>query len=94
MAGMAGPLTFEQFLSDSAAQGKAVNLAFEERLFRLAGILHKITGPLMAAGLPHELIGGLAVLVHVDAAGLVTVAVEEALEPELRARLQHVRETE
>jgi hypothetical protein len=34
----------------------------------LAGILHKITGPLMAERVPHELIGGLAVLVHVEEA--------------------------
>jgi len=34
----------------------------------LASILHKITGPLMAEGAPHELIGGLAVLVHVEEA--------------------------
>jgi hypothetical protein len=60
--------TFEQFLSDAAAKGGAVNLVFEERLFRLVGILHKITGPLMADGVAHELIGGLAVLVHVEAA--------------------------
>ena len=42
---------------------------FEQRLFDLAGILHKIAGPLMAEGVPHELIGGLAVLVHVEDAG-------------------------
>jgi len=41
---------------------------FEQRLFDLAGILHKITGPLMAEHVPHELIGGLAVLVHVEEA--------------------------
>jgi hypothetical protein len=41
---------------------------FEQRLFDLAGILHKIAGPLMAEGVPHELIGGLAVLVHVEEA--------------------------
>jgi len=43
-------------------------LVFEQRLFDLASILHKITGPLMAEGAPHELIGGLAVLVHVEEA--------------------------
>lgn len=31
-------------------------------------MLEKIARPLMAAGLPHELIGGLAVLVHVEEA--------------------------
>lgn len=60
--------TFTQFLHDVADRGEAVNLVFEQRLFDLAGILHKITGPLMAEHVPHELIGGLAVLVHVEAA--------------------------
>jgi hypothetical protein len=41
---------------------------FEQPLFDLAGVLHKIAGPLMAAGVPHELIGGLAALVHVEEA--------------------------
>jgi hypothetical protein len=61
-------LTFTQFLREAADRGEAVNLVFEQRLFDLAGILHKITGPLMAEGVPHELIGGLAVLVHVEEA--------------------------
>jgi len=61
-------LTFEQFLRDAASKGEAVNLAFEERLFDLVGVLRKITAPLMAAGVPHELIEGLAVLVHVEEA--------------------------
>jgi hypothetical protein len=60
--------TFAQFLHDTAGRGEAVNLMFEQRLFDLAGILHKITGPLMDEGVPHELIGGLAVLVHVEEA--------------------------
>src|SRR5437868_406970 len=61
-------LTFEQFLSDSAAKGEAVNILFEERLFSLVGILHKISESLTQAGIAHELIGGLAVLVHVEEA--------------------------
>jgi hypothetical protein len=61
-------LTFAQFLHDTADRGEAVNLVFEQRLFDLAGILQKITGPLMAEGVPHELIGGLAVLIHVEEA--------------------------
>jgi hypothetical protein len=61
-------LTFTQFLHETAEHGEAVNLVFEQRLFDLAGILHKITGPLMAEGVPHELIGGLAVLVYVEEA--------------------------
>jgi len=61
-------LTFTQFLRDTAERGEAVNLVFEQRLVDLAGILHKITGPLMAEAVPHEPIGGLAVLVHVEEA--------------------------
>jgi len=61
-------LTFTQFLREAADRGEAVNLVFEQRLFDLAGILHKVTRPLMAEGVPHELIGGLAVLVHVEEA--------------------------
>jgi len=61
-------LTFEQFLRDTARRGEVVNLMFEERLFDLVGVLHKITDPLMAENVPHELIGGMAVLVHVEEA--------------------------
>jgi hypothetical protein len=61
-------LTFEQFIQDAARKGEVVNLMFEERLFSLVGVLHKITDPLMAENVPHELIGGLAVLVHVEEA--------------------------
>jgi len=61
-------VTFEQFLSDAAARGEAVNTLFEERLFDLVGILHKIGDTLAQADIPHELVGGLAVLVHVEEA--------------------------
>lgn len=61
-------LTFEQFLRDTARRGEVVNLMFEERLFDLVGVLHRITDPLMAENVPHELIGGMAVLVHVEEA--------------------------
>ena len=60
--------TFEQFLSDAAQRGEAVNTLFEERLFDLVGVLHKITAALTAESVPHELIGGLAVLIHVEEA--------------------------
>ena len=61
-------LTFEQFLRDSATRGEAVNTLFEERLFDLVGILHKITDTLISEGIPHEVVGGLAVLIHVEEA--------------------------
>jgi hypothetical protein len=39
---------------------------FEERLFDLVGVLHKIAQVLSEEGIAYELIGGLAVLVHVE----------------------------
>jgi hypothetical protein len=61
-------LTFEQFLRAAAAEGEAINTLFEERLFDLVGVLHKIAQVLSDEGVPYELIGGLAVLVHVEEA--------------------------
>jgi hypothetical protein len=61
-------LTFDQFLADAAAKGEAVNTMFEERLFGLVGVLHKITGALTAGNIAHEVVGGLAVLIHVEEA--------------------------
>lgn len=59
-------MSFEQYLEEVAAKGEVVNLVFEERLFSLVGILGKITGPLTAANIPYEVIGGLAVLIYVE----------------------------
>ena len=59
---------FEQFLTDAANRGEAVNTLFEERLFNLVGILHKITDTLTAEHIPYEVIGGLAVFIHVEEA--------------------------
>jgi len=67
MPGDGGP-NLEQFLRDTERRGEVVNLMFEQRLFDLVGVLHRITDPLMAANVPHELIGGMAVLVHVEEA--------------------------
>jgi len=61
-------LSFEEFLADAARRGEAVNTLFEERLFDLVGVLHKITDALVADRIPHEVIGGLAVLIHVEEA--------------------------
>ena len=49
-------------------KGEAVNILFEERLVDLVGILHKITGIFSNEDIPYELIGGLAVLIHVEEA--------------------------
>jgi hypothetical protein len=63
-----GVPTFELFLRATAAKGEAINTLFEERLFDLVGVLHKIAQVLSDEGVPYELIGGLAVLVHVEEA--------------------------
>ena len=63
-----GVLTFEQFLRTTAAKGEAINTLFEERLFDLVGVLHKIVQVLSEEGIAYELIGGLAVLIHVEEA--------------------------
>ena len=60
--------TFGQFLAGAAQKGELVNTLFEERLFDLVGVLHKITDALTAERIAHELIGGLAVLIHVEEA--------------------------
>jgi hypothetical protein len=61
-------LTFREFLADAAKKGEVVNTLFEERLFDLVGVLHKITDALSSESIPHALIGGLAVLIHVEEA--------------------------
>jgi hypothetical protein len=61
-------LTFEQFLRN-AAEGRSVNGLWEERLFDVLGVTEKLTVPLTTQAIPHELIGGLAVLIHVEASG-------------------------
>jgi len=42
---------------------------FDERLFELIGTFQKLSVPLEDAGGPHELIGGLAVFLHVENTG-------------------------
>ena len=59
-------LTFEQYLRETAEKGLSVNTLFEERLFALVGTLERIAGPLAAAKIPYELIGGGAVMVQVN----------------------------
>jgi len=61
-------LTFGRFLAETANRGDVVNTLFEERLFALVGILHKITDTLTSENIPHEVVGGLAVLIHVEEA--------------------------
>ena len=61
-------MLFEQFLTDAANRGEAVNTLFEERLFDLVGVLHRIAGTLEAGHIPYEVVGDLAVLIHVEEA--------------------------
>ena len=62
-------LTFQQFLQNAADEGQSVNCLWEERLFDVLGVTEKIAVLLTAQGIPHEIIGGLAVLIHVEASG-------------------------
>jgi hypothetical protein len=64
-------LTFAQFLNDAARKGEVVNTLFEERLFDLVGVLHRITDVLAEEGTPHELIGGLAVRLRRSGSGFM-----------------------
>ena len=62
-------LTFEQFLAGAATEGRSVNCLWEQGLFDGLGVTEKITVSLSVQGIPHEVIGGLAVLIHVEASG-------------------------
>ena len=59
-------MTFEQFVRASAAEGRFINTMFEERLFALVGTLERMAKVLSDAQIDHELIGGGAVMVHVN----------------------------
>jgi hypothetical protein len=59
-------LTLEQFLRDTATKGGAINLMFEERLFGLVEILHKVADMFTAEGIPYEIVGGMAVAMQLE----------------------------
>ena len=59
-------LTFAEFLENAAAKREFVNILFGERIFELIGTLQELSVPLEQAGIPHELVGGLAVFLHVE----------------------------
>ncbi len=61
-------LTFDEFAANAIQNGEVVNVLFEARLFELIGVLHRVSSPLALEGVEHELVGGLAVLVHVEEA--------------------------
>ena len=53
-------------MEEAASRGLLLNTFFEEAVFHLLGILKRISEPLEQAAIPHELIGGLAVFIHVE----------------------------
>jgi hypothetical protein len=59
-------LTLEQFLRDTTLKGQAVNLMFEERLFGLVEMLHKVADMFTTEGIPYEVIGGMAVAAQLE----------------------------
>ena len=59
-------VTFAEFVEDAASRREFVHVLFEERVFELIGTLQKLALPLEQAGVPHELVGGLAVFLHVE----------------------------
>lgn len=59
---------FRDHLEHIASLGEVVNTLFEERLYGLVSIVHRITEALEDGGVPHELVGGLAVLIYLEAA--------------------------
>ncbi len=59
-------VTFEQHLRNTAVEGRVINVMFEERLFALVGTLESIATILTSAKIGFELIGGGAVMVHVN----------------------------
>ena len=59
-------LTLEQFLRDTTSKGQAINLMYEERLFGLVEILHKVTAMFVAEKISYELVGGMAVAAQIE----------------------------
>ena len=59
-------VTFAEFVENAASKREFVNLLFEQRVFELIATLQKLSLPLEEAAVPHELIGGLAVFLHVE----------------------------
>jgi hypothetical protein len=59
-------LTLEQFLRDTSTKGEAINLMFEERLFGLVEMVHKVADMFTAEGIPYEIIGGMAVAMQIE----------------------------
>ena len=60
--------TFGELLAETAKAGTGINTMFEERLFGIIGNLERISFVFAAACIPYEVIGGVAVLIHVEEA--------------------------
>ena len=59
-------LSFQDFVASAARSGTVVNLLFEKQVFALVGTLDRIVKVLEQAGISYELVGGMAVFVHVN----------------------------
>ncbi|MBV9307991.1 MAG: hypothetical protein JO185_23055 [Acidobacteriaceae bacterium] len=59
-------LSFYAFLKEAAERGELVNVLFEERIFQLVGLIDRVVRPLEGAKVDYELIGGMAVFIHVN----------------------------
>jgi hypothetical protein len=59
-------LSFHEFLTEAAEKGELVNVPFEERIFQLVGLIDRVVRPLERAKIDYELIGGMAVFIHVN----------------------------
>lgn len=59
---------FRDQLEQIASRGEVVNTLFEERLYGLVSIVHRIADALTEENVPYELVGGLAVLIYLEAA--------------------------
>lgn len=59
---------FRDHLEHIASRGGVVNTLFEERLYGLVSIVHRIADALAEESVPYELVGGLAVLIYLETA--------------------------
>ena len=87
-------LTFEQFLRDLTAKGGTINLMFEERLFGLVEILHRVADMFTSERIPYELIGGMAVAVQMEQVDRDAVMLTRDVDIMIhRADLERVKES-
>ena len=84
----------EQFLGNITGKGGAVNLMFEERLFGLVEILHKVTDMFASEQVPYELIGGMAVAAQMEQVDRDAVMLTKDVDVMIhRSDLERVKET-